>query len=101
MTRAVIVLLLLAVCFLAGVVYGNNGGEEDNPIVPTNVTESDERAIEKEVQSAPDSQHEVLTTQPEMPAPATEKTASVLEAGITSFFEAVVTILHQIAELFF
>ncbi|NBJ68575.1 MULTISPECIES: hypothetical protein [Clostridia] len=99
MTRAVIVLLLLAVCFLAGVVYGNNGGEEG--IVPTTLTETDEHAIEKEVQPAPDGQHEALSTQPEMPAPATEKTASVLEAGITSFFEAVVTILHQIAELFF
>lgn len=101
MTRAVIILLLLAVCFLAGVVYGNNGGDEDNPIGSTPLTEPAEQFVEKEVQPAPDRQHETVTTEPELPAPVTEKTASVLEAGITSFFEAVVTILHQIAELFF
>ncbi|SHG70541.1 MULTISPECIES: hypothetical protein [Virgibacillus] len=103
MARAMIVLLLLAVCFLAGVVHGNNGvghEEADSVFQAQDVIGSDELDNEKNIKSVAERNPE-QQVQPDVPAPSTEKTASVLEASITGFFEAVVTILYQIAELFF
>ncbi|MBU5265869.1 hypothetical protein [Virgibacillus proomii] len=102
MARSVIILLLLAICFLTGVVYGNQGtvNKEQESIASDKTEEITLPSIEK-INKATSEENSAPLAEVEAPAPVTEKTASILEASITGFYEIVVEILYQISQLFF
>ncbi|MFC4022739.1 hypothetical protein ACFOUV_02770 [Oceanobacillus longus] len=99
MMRLFVVLLLLAVFFLSGTVFGMN---QDSPSVlemneETNIQEDPVPVAEKEIVS--------VSSQPGLNETSsiqnTQKTASVLEAGVKGFFEILMALMYQIAQLFF
>lgn len=102
MARSVIILLLLAICFLTGVVYGNQGAanKEQEPIASDKIEEITLPSTEN-INEATSGENRAPLTEVEAPAPVTEKTASILETSITGFYEIVVEILYQISQLFF
>ncbi|PAV29010.1 hypothetical protein CIL05_13600 [Virgibacillus profundi] len=113
MVRSFIVLLLFALFFLTGMLYGmdkeNNTATDDSveTIESVDSVKNEEKQIEiVEVDGEPVQAEEVIvnSNKPELddqPIHITEKTASFLEAGVKGFYEVVVQILHQISQLFF
>ncbi|MGJ9457021.1 hypothetical protein [Oceanobacillus sp. CF4.6] len=97
--RLFVILLLLAVFFLSGTVFGMN--QDSPPVMEVNE--------EIKIQENPVPVAEKLTvpvsSQPGLNETSsiqnTQKTASVLEAGVKGFFEILMTLMYQIAQLFF
>jgi hypothetical protein len=102
MIRSFIVLLLLAVFFLSGMLYGIDQG---NIAAPAPVMEDQQKENESE---------EIVFFNYEKPEAAnsemlesveennfTQQTASFLEAGVKGVYDVIVHILYQIAQLFF
>ncbi|WP_188453606.1 hypothetical protein [Virgibacillus oceani] len=108
MVRSFIILLLLAVFFLTGMLLGIDRGQNadgsssgsENKIeeivvkTPKEVTtiENNEASLEKVSDQ---------TISAESSPQFTQKMASILETGIKWFYDMVVLIVYQIAELFF
>ncbi|MBY7143333.1 hypothetical protein KFZ56_09730 [Virgibacillus sp. NKC19-3] len=95
MTRSFIVILLLAVFFLTGMLYGM-----DNKNTAVN-DESDQTVVieEEEVETVEPSSTDVMDRQE--PVHFIQKAASFLEVGVKGFYEVVVQLLYQISQLFF
>lgn len=97
MVRSFIVLLLLAVFFLAGTVYGTDRGNNaiNNEKVETiEMSDNMEQMVMAETSEIDSSE----ITEPTHP---TEKAASIMGAAVTGFYEVVVQILYQVSQLFF
>lgn len=105
MTRSLIVVLLLAVCFLTGVVYGNDKQAEESTPQQTEMKVDVKEAKDEVLQTKTTSDTTEVITEEKIntngPSPVTEKTASILEAGVSGFYEVVVEILYQVSQLFF
>jgi hypothetical protein len=115
MVRTVITLLLLAVFFLSGTLYGmNQGGNETNMASDESVidgNEIEEKLIEEKIITEKD----VETVNQENVTPTvdedlmmmenefhlTQKTASFLETSVQGFYEVVVGIMYHVADIFF
>lgn len=98
MVRSFIVLLLLAVFFLAGTLYGMDRGDvaaKDEKIASVEVPNNNEQA--ETIKKA----EETNTIKIQETGHFTEKAASFLEAAVTGFYEVVVQILYQVSQLFF
>lgn len=105
MLRSIVVLLLLAVFFLTGMLYGLH---KDEAIIleepkAEQLDESKEdlpvSGNEKGKEDSPDISSTSL--QMEEPTNLTQKTASIMEAGVKGFYEAIVQIMYQISQVFF
>ncbi|WP_042223407.1 hypothetical protein [Oceanobacillus manasiensis] len=106
MLRSIIVVLLLAVFFLTGMLYGLHKDEASTLLEPkaeqldepeaevTATSDEDEEEIEETKKPA-------STIQMAEPSNLTQKTASVLEAGVKGFYEAIVQIMYHISQIFF
>ncbi|WP_067727363.1 hypothetical protein [Oceanobacillus damuensis] len=98
--RLLVVLLFMAVFFLSGIVYGMNK-EQDLPTV-TDFTEErgteEEQNVIVETVSTPVSQPDITEASS---VQYTQKTASILEAGVKGFFEVLMEFMYQIAKIFF
>ncbi|CDQ39598.1 MULTISPECIES: hypothetical protein [Virgibacillus] len=107
MARTLIVLLLLAVCFLTGVVYGNGHTEKNTDDIemaslPSEAnSDSNQPESEEVVQRTTNKTTADGTVETDGPSPVTEKTASIIEAGVTGLYEVIVEVLYQISQLFF
>lgn len=102
MVRAVITLLLLAVFFLSGMLYGIDHGQEAKPVQEDQVQEQDSSKADvnkQEVETIEVSNE----PEPEMDTSAhlTQKTASFLGDIIKGIYEMVVMIFYQFAQVFF
>ncbi|MEW9675820.1 hypothetical protein ABRT01_06505 [Lentibacillus sp. L22] len=103
MVRAVITLLLLAVFFLSGMLYGIDHGQEAKTV------QQEEQVQEQDSSKADVNKQEVETIEvnnepePEMDTSAhlTQKTASFLGDIIKGIYEMVVMIFYQFAQVFF
>ncbi|MBM7597911.1 hypothetical protein JOC34_000268 [Virgibacillus halotolerans] len=108
MIRSFIVVLLLAVFFLSGTLYGMDRGEgaEKNEALSSLKT-SDDQQDNLETTAATTELEEMEKIEKlraeEMNEPEhfTVKTASFLETAVKGFYEVVVEILYQISSLFF
>lgn len=105
MTRTFIVLLLLAVFFLAGTLYGmdQSGMSESPPAVPEEnsylfgeLNEQDFPVNETNMNTPKGESLEIAEQQN-----FTQQTASFLEAGVKGIYDVIVHILYQFAQLFF
>ncbi|MBP2078140.1 hypothetical protein [Oceanobacillus polygoni] len=100
--RFIVILLLLAVFFLSGIVYGMNQEEPqaiDNDTAVVDVIEdTEEQESSVETVTIPVSQP---MADADAPAQYTQKTASILGAGVKGFFELLMQVLYQTAQLFF
>src|SRR5699024_6643951 len=108
MSRFISIMLLLTVFFLIGMVFGMNQSTTTKQ-KPNNIDEQIQENIspaedvysdEKEVKEM----NQVENTDVMEPSAAlsvTQKTASIIETGVKGFYEIVVGILYQIAQLFF
>lgn len=103
MFRLITILLMLAICFLGGMLYGVDHKKSTQPEVPHHSID-----IQPEIKSPSntDSAKVQQTAVEQQPSPAreqllTEKTASILEAGMKGFFEIIVQLMYQFAKLFF
>lgn len=98
--RLFVILLLLAVFFLSGTVFGMN--QESSRVVE--VTEEVEVMEEPVTPPVPETES-IPVRQPAVDETSSnygaQKTASVLEAGVKGFFELLMQIMYQIAQLFF
>ncbi|MEC5422200.1 hypothetical protein QGM71_01665 [Virgibacillus sp. C22-A2] len=100
MVRSFVVLLLLAVFFLTGVLYGMDRGEislHDEATKEVELVESQELASTQMVLV----EQELDNHNMEEAEHFTQKTASFLEAGVKGFYEVIVQILYQVSQLFF
>jgi|SRR5690625_478367 len=111
MPRFFTVILLLAVFFLTGMVFGMNQ-ENINNLTPSHKAENKlndqpNNSIQNEKTSPTNSEYatdyndELDSQKPTKALTLTQKTASLLEKGIKGISEIIVGILHQIALLFF
>ncbi len=107
MIRSVVILLLLAVFFLSGTLYGMNStnnnlqaNNNSNKVEQLETTASLEKHMEKvEVETPQTVKEDVMDMENNIQL--TQNTASFLETSVQGFFELVVGILYQIAEIFF
>lgn len=98
MLRSFIVLLLLAVFFLAGTVYGTDRGNNavnDEKVNSVEVLNNNEQ-IEMVEKTRKINNSEITES-----THFTEKAASFMGAAVTGFYEVVVQILYQVSQLFF
>ncbi|MFA1820466.1 hypothetical protein ACDX78_09830 [Virgibacillus oceani] len=103
MIRSFIVLLLLAVFFLSGMLYGMDQG---NSAAPNSVMENHLEENESEESSFFNDEKQANTASDEMVEVAeqnnfTQQTASFLEAGVKGVYDVIVHILYQFAQIFF
>ncbi|RLL48029.1 hypothetical protein D8M04_01755 [Oceanobacillus piezotolerans] len=108
MLRIISTILLLAVFFLSGAVYGMN--QEDNKF---KLSENPEVSIEENIALRTEEDEIISYSNPvdqsvsedvlsaEGKVEYTQKTASFLETSVQGFYEIIVTILYQIANIFF
>lgn len=115
MVRALITVLLLAVFFLSGTLYGiNQSGEEISKASNENVingNEIEEKLVEEKIITEKDietvNQENVSSTvdqdlmMMENEFHLTQKTASFLETSVQGFYEVVVGIMYHVADIFF
>lgn len=116
MVRTVITLLLLAVFFLSGTLYGmNQNGNETSVASNESVidgNEIEEKLIEEKIITEKDvetvNQEDVTHTtvdedlmMMENEFHLTQKTASFLETSVQGFYEVVVGIMYNVADIFF
>lgn len=105
--KILVTLLMMAVIFLSGIVFGMN---RDTVSEPPAKEKQAEEAVELEevakeepvIASHPEVEMEI---QPEIagdgPAFHTQKAASVLGAAVKGFFEIIMQFMYQTAQLFF
>lgn len=99
--RSLVVLLLLALFFLAGMVLGIDRGQNTvEPIQKIEKSVNREKAEEKQVVVVDQTTNEDVITA-EAPVQLTQKTATFLEAGVQGFYELTVEIIYQIVQVFF
>ncbi|WP_339228180.1 hypothetical protein NSQ77_00195 [Oceanobacillus sp. FSL K6-2867] len=102
--RFVFVLLLLAVFFLSGIVYGMNKETthvvEDDDTVAEVIEDTEEQETAGETVTVPVSQP-MADAGTDTAVEYTQKTASILGAGVKGFFELLMQVLYQTAQLFF
>lgn len=102
MIRSFIVLLLLAVFFLSGMLYGVDRGNSETPSVEkeNNVVETveDEPGLYDHDSNTAELTAELSKTEQQN---FTQQTASFLEAGVKGLYDVIVHILYQFAQLFF
>lgn len=107
MIRSVIFLLLFALFFLTGMLYGM---DRENYAMPNSSVNQEETvpdtAPEKEPIAIEEAVNETVTDQnlhsPESESKHfTEKAASFLGTAVKAFYDVVVQILYQISQLFF
>ncbi|WP_249871046.1 hypothetical protein [Oceanobacillus saliphilus] len=98
--RFIVVLLMMAVFFLSGVVYGVNKEQGIQYVTeaPEEIRVEEENVARIETISQPVSQPHITEA---TPVQYTQKTASILEAGVKGFFEFLMEMMYQIAQLFF
>lgn len=108
MVRSFIVILLLAVFFLSGTLYGmdHSKGVEDEDVLPSmeasdNQRESAETMSETVELEEQEKIEQTRLAQASGPQHFTEKMANFLETAVKGFYEVVVEILYQISALFF
>ncbi|SHF67708.1 hypothetical protein [Ornithinibacillus halophilus] len=116
--RFIVVVLLLAVFFLGGTVFGMNQKEEvsvspktEEQVAAVEIPEqsSEEKSPEEssvEVDTSADaddnvSEDNIQPVELEGPAGVTQKAASVLEAAVKGFYNLIVGILYELSQLFF
>ncbi|MGY0694329.1 hypothetical protein ACW2QC_16365 [Virgibacillus sp. FSP13] len=101
MVRSFITLLLLAVCFLTGMLLGIDRGQDDNAHQEEEIKEVivSDKDVEQDTNDTIEIESETPTNI-DSPASFTQKMASFLEVGIKGFYEMVVMIVYQIAQLF-
>ncbi|MFD2046119.1 hypothetical protein ACFSTA_11950 [Ornithinibacillus salinisoli] len=108
--RSIVVLLLLVICFLAGTLFGINRGDTAlvgdarEEQIDTFEVEGDSDQVQAEAEEKEAPSPEVSTTEVmdmKESVNFTQKTASFLESGVKVFYDAVVTILYQISQLFY
>lgn len=108
MSRFFNVILLIAVFFLIGMLFGINKDNTEQQIASSMFQEdlpeekrfsenSDEIQDISEMSEVND--EDIMETS--VPLTITQKTASVIEMGVKGFYEIVVGILYQVAQLFF
>lgn len=96
--RVILIILMLMICFLAGVLYGTDqqvAGNNEPPTQQAN-TEVQERMAE-EIESIEN--EEIISVQ-NVNAPVF-KAATALETVVNFFYEIIVGILFQISKLFY
>ncbi|SFD55731.1 hypothetical protein SAMN05216238_102197 [Lentibacillus persicus] len=100
--RTLVVLLSLIVFFLTGLITGMDRTQQENDRDTYTAEEvSDTETIEEETVVI---EQEAPTNNTEEPAGAlhlTQKAAGLLESAVTGFFELVVNMAYQLAEVFF
>ncbi|MBP1968719.1 hypothetical protein J2Z83_000813 [Virgibacillus natechei] len=107
MGRSFIVILLLAVFFLTGMMYGMDRGNIASTDGLVDQTESNEpeRNQGEIVEMEPIEEKELEPSTEginiEEPNHFTQRAASFLEAGVKGFYEVVVQVLYQVSQLFF
>ncbi|WP_163970053.1 hypothetical protein [Oceanobacillus halotolerans] len=109
MVRSFIVILLLAVFFLSGMVFGmgqeNQYAEENQEeIIPPYEQESQAISDEQQLVEQPtkeDVTNTVGAIEVEEPTHFTQKMATFLETAVKGFYEAIVQIMYQVSQLFF
>ncbi|HLR41027.1 MAG TPA: hypothetical protein VK091_05080 [Virgibacillus sp.] len=106
MLRSFIVFLMLIVVFLGGMLVGIDRGQiavnhDDKQEVEISAEQNEnmqkkdsERIVEVE-------KNDEYLTDSDEPMHLTQKTASLLEAGVKGFYEVVVQMLYQISQLFY
>ncbi|GGB28953.1 hypothetical protein GCM10011409_02800 [Lentibacillus populi] len=101
MVRSFITLLLLAVFFLSGMLLGIDRGQN------TDIVQDEEEIKDVVITDANDSAeniqvvHETGMDMEDAPVHFTQKMASFLGEVIKGFYETVVMIFYQIAQIFF
>ncbi|AIF45387.1 hypothetical protein [Virgibacillus sp. SK37] len=110
MVRSIIVLLLFAIFFLTGTLYGMDhaqpmAGKEEGE-VQTNKVESKEIKNEKEPKKQKEESQDPIVVSAENvdvaePVSFVQKTAALLEAVVKGFYEVLVQLLYQVSKLFF
>lgn len=108
MLRTLIILLFLAVFFLSGMIFGMDNGHEAEQAKPQE--ESTEEVQENQVETSVDTKNDEETIEVvDDPALDTEedgdkftqKSATFLGSVIQGFYEIVITVFYQFAQLFF
>lgn len=101
MARSFIVILLLAVFFLTGMLYGmDNNDIAINDESGQSGSPDQAVVIEEEVETI-ESTSSIDVMDRQEPVHFIQKAASFLEAGVKGFYEVVVQILYQVSQLFF
>ncbi|RHW33135.1 hypothetical protein [Oceanobacillus profundus] len=102
--RFILILLLLAVFFLSGIVYGMNKEApqtaEENDAVVEVIEDTEEQASTAETVTIPVSQP-MADAGKDTAVQYTQNAASILGAGVKGFFELLMQVLYQTAQLFF
>ncbi|MFD1038536.1 hypothetical protein ACFQ3N_09040 [Virgibacillus byunsanensis] len=107
MVRSIIVLLLVAVFFLTGMVLGIDKGQNSASTVvedevKTTIQDQDLESVEKVTNKdvlEPEVNNNIMNIQE--PVHFTQKMANFLETLVKGFYDIVVEIVYQIAQLFF
>lgn len=101
MARSFIVILLLAVFFLTGMLYGMDNNDIAIKEESGQSEELDQTVglEEEQVETVETSSIDVMERAE--PVHFVQKAASFLEAGVKGFYEVVVQILYQVSQLFF
>lgn len=101
MLRITVLLLMFLVVFLSGMLLGIDRGNGHS-------IDSVDSFIREEIvveESSPQVEQEVIVTdqavEVEAPVHVTQKAASLLEAGVSGFYELLVDILYYLSSLFF
>lgn len=104
MSRLITSSLILIIIFLMGMVFGMNqesmSSETQSPLSEATHFEEEEEEEVIIVNESPEQEEEDMEENASALS-MTQKTASVLEMGVKGFYEMVVDVLYQIAQLFF
>jgi|SRR5690625_4805454 len=101
MIRSFIVLLLLAVFFLSGMLYGI---DRESSTEPSSVTEDQlETGLEESSFSSHENKNLVANSEilESSEQNFTQQIASFLEAGVKGIYDVIVHMLYQVAQIFF
>jgi len=106
MLRSFIVFLMLIVVFLGGMLVGIDRGQivvnhDDKQEVDISAEQNENKQTEDKKRIVKVEENDEYLTDSDEPMHLTQKTASLLEAGVKGFYEVVVQILYQISQLFY
>ncbi|MEN1969345.1 hypothetical protein WMZ97_14870 [Lentibacillus sp. N15] len=101
MVRALITLLLLAVFFLSGMLFGIDHGQQEKQVEPIEKTDQMEANINDKNVETIEVANEPRPDVEDTSGHSTQKLASFLGGIIKGFYEIVVMIFYQFAEIFF
>lgn len=102
MIRSFFTVFLLLVVFFAGMTFGIKR-EQSPPDFTSYISEEDStEAAEIVGRELAQHNHEAdHVVEVDGPSPSTEKTAAIFEAGVKGFYNFIVEMLYQLANLFF